>query len=81
LTDTQIWLADPLLGGNVQGARHVVGVDHAGQQVRLRRCLVRRTIVLDPSRVAAQIVSGIGFLGAAIVITRTPTISTTVRSG
>jgi putative Mg2+ transporter-C (MgtC) family protein len=28
------------------------------------------TTVLDPSRVAAQIVSGIGFLGAGIIITR-----------
>jgi putative Mg2+ transporter-C (MgtC) family protein len=28
------------------------------------------TIVLDPSRVAAQIVSGIGFLGAGLIITR-----------
>ena len=28
------------------------------------------TIVLDPSRVAAQIVSGIGFLGAGIIVTR-----------
>jgi putative Mg2+ transporter-C (MgtC) family protein len=28
------------------------------------------TIVLDPSRVAAQIVSGVGFLGAGIIITR-----------
>ncbi|MGH3561966.1 MAG: MgtC/SapB family protein [Mycobacterium sp.] len=28
------------------------------------------TIMLDPSRVAAQIVSGIGFLGAGIIITR-----------
>jgi putative Mg2+ transporter-C (MgtC) family protein len=28
------------------------------------------TVVLDPSRVAAQIVSGIGFLGAGIIITR-----------
>jgi putative Mg2+ transporter-C (MgtC) family protein len=28
------------------------------------------TILLDPSRVAAQIVSGIGFLGAGIIITR-----------
>lgn len=28
------------------------------------------TAVLDPSRVAAQIVSGIGFLGAGIIITR-----------
>jgi putative Mg2+ transporter-C (MgtC) family protein len=29
-----------------------------------------QSVVLDPSRVAAQIVSGIGFLGAAIIITR-----------
>ncbi|OBG37263.1 MgtC/SapB family protein [Mycobacterium sp. E3198] len=28
------------------------------------------TVVLDPSRVAAQIVSGVGFLGAGIIITR-----------
>jgi putative Mg2+ transporter-C (MgtC) family protein len=28
------------------------------------------TVVLDPSRVAAQVVSGIGFLGAGIIITR-----------
>jgi putative Mg2+ transporter-C (MgtC) family protein len=27
-------------------------------------------VILDPSRVAAQIVSGIGFLGAGIIITR-----------
>jgi putative Mg2+ transporter-C (MgtC) family protein len=32
--------------------------------------LAAGTIVLDPSRVAAQIVSGIGFLGAGIIITR-----------
>jgi putative Mg2+ transporter-C (MgtC) family protein len=29
-----------------------------------------QSVVLDPSRVAAQIVSGIGFLGAGIIITR-----------
>ncbi|MDT5170025.1 MAG: putative Mg2+ transporter-C (MgtC) family protein [Mycobacterium sp.] len=29
-----------------------------------------QTVVLDPSRVAAQVVSGIGFLGAGIIITR-----------
>lgn len=28
------------------------------------------TVVLDPSRVAAQIVTGIGFLGAGIIVTR-----------
>ncbi|HEX3828720.1 MAG TPA: MgtC/SapB family protein [Sporichthyaceae bacterium] len=28
------------------------------------------TVVLDPSRVAAQIVSGIGFLGAGLILTR-----------
>jgi putative Mg2+ transporter-C (MgtC) family protein len=32
------------------------------------------TVVLDPSRVAAQIVSGIGFLGAGIIITRRGTV-------
>jgi putative Mg2+ transporter-C (MgtC) family protein len=32
--------------------------------------LVAGTVTLDPSRVAAQIVSGIGFLGAGIIITR-----------
>ncbi|HEY1698661.1 MAG TPA: MgtC/SapB family protein [Trebonia sp.] len=32
--------------------------------------LVRQEIVLDPSRVAAQIVSGIGFLGAGLIIVR-----------
>ena len=31
---------------------------------------VRNLIVLDPSRVAAQIVSGIGFLGAGLIIVR-----------
>jgi putative Mg2+ transporter-C (MgtC) family protein len=28
------------------------------------------TVMLDPSRIAAQIVSGIGFLGAGLIITR-----------
>ncbi len=32
--------------------------------------LTSGSVVLDPSRVAAQIVSGIGFLGAGIIITR-----------
>ncbi len=32
--------------------------------------LVAGHVVLDPSRVAAQIVSGIGFLGAGLIITR-----------
>jgi putative Mg2+ transporter-C (MgtC) family protein len=32
--------------------------------------LSAQTLVLDPSRVAAQVVSGIGFLGAGIIITR-----------
>lgn len=32
--------------------------------------LASGSIVLDPSRVAAQVVSGIGFLGAGIIITR-----------
>ncbi len=33
-----------------------------------------RTIVLDPSRIAAQVVSGIGFLGAGLIILRRNTI-------
>jgi putative Mg2+ transporter-C (MgtC) family protein len=32
--------------------------------------LYAQTVALDPSRVAAQVVSGIGFLGAGIIITR-----------
>jgi putative Mg2+ transporter-C (MgtC) family protein len=32
--------------------------------------LAPQTVELDPSRVAAQVVSGIGFLGAGIIITR-----------
>jgi putative Mg2+ transporter-C (MgtC) family protein len=32
--------------------------------------LTSGTVVLDPSRVAAQIVSGIGFLGAGLILTR-----------
>ncbi|STZ62171.1 Mg2+ transporter-C (MgtC) family protein [Mycolicibacterium tokaiense] len=32
--------------------------------------LVAGTVEVDPSRVAAQIVSGIGFLGAGLIITR-----------
>ena len=32
--------------------------------------LAAQTVELDPSRVAAQVVSGIGFLGAGIIITR-----------
>lgn len=31
-------------------------------------------MVLDPSRVAAQIVSGVGFLGAGLIVTRRGTI-------
>lgn len=33
-----------------------------------------RTVVLDPSRIAAQVVSGIGFLGAGVIILRRRTI-------
>jgi putative Mg2+ transporter-C (MgtC) family protein len=36
--------------------------------------LVAEQVVLDPSRVAAQIVSGIGFLGAGLIITRRGTV-------
>lgn len=101
----QILLANPLLGGDVQGARHVVellaafgltaliGLERTvqGKSAGLRTqtivgtssaliMLVSKfgffdivhegTVALDPSRVAAQIVSGVGFLGAGIIITR-----------
>lgn len=101
----QSWVAAPLLGGNVQGLRHLlelfaafgltalIGLERTiqGKSAGLRTqtivgtssaliMLVSKygfadvlsggTIVLDPSRVAAQIVSGIGFLGAGIIITR-----------
>jgi putative Mg2+ transporter-C (MgtC) family protein len=98
-------LAGPLLGGDAQGARHMVellaafgltaliGLERTvqGKSAGLRtqtivgtsaallmlvskygfaNVLSAGTVVLDPSRVAAQIVSGIGFLGAGIIITR-----------
>ncbi|OBH04112.1 MULTISPECIES: MgtC/SapB family protein [unclassified Mycobacterium] len=101
----QVLLAGPLLGGDVQGARHVVellaafgltaliGLERTiqGKSAGLRTqtivgtssaliMLVSKfgffdivhegTVTLDPSRVAAQIVSGVGFLGAGIIITR-----------
>jgi putative Mg2+ transporter-C (MgtC) family protein len=105
LADMQIWLADPLLGGAVQGGRHLIellaafglttliGLERTiqGKVAGLRTqtivgtssalilliskygfgdVLAAQTVALDPSRVAAQIVSGIGFLGAGIIITR-----------
>jgi putative Mg2+ transporter-C (MgtC) family protein len=101
----QGWLSGPLLGGDVQNARHIVelfaafglttliGLERTiqGKSAGLRTqtivgtsaalmMLVSKygfgnvqsvgTAVLDPSRVAAQVVSGIGFLGAGIIITR-----------
>jgi putative Mg2+ transporter-C (MgtC) family protein len=101
----QILLANPLLGGDAQGVRHVVellaafgltaliGLERTiqGKSAGLRTqtivgtssaliMLVSKfgffdivhvgTVSLDPSRVAAQIVSGVGFLGAGIIITR-----------
>lgn len=105
MTGMQISQAAPLLGGNVQGLRHLVelfaafgltmliGLERTiqGKSAGLRTqtivgtsaalimmvskygfadVLSPGTVVLDPSRVAAQIVSGIGFLGAGIIITR-----------
>ena len=101
----RFWLASPLLGGDAQGARHVIellaafgltaliGLERTiqGKSAGLRTqtivgtssaliMLVSKfgffdivhegTVALDPSRVAAQIVSGVGFLGAGIIITR-----------
>ncbi|OBF05620.1 Mg2+ transporter-C (MgtC) family protein [Mycobacterium sp. ACS4054] len=99
------WPAAPLLGGNVQGLRHLIelfaafglttliGLERTvqGKSAGLRTqtivgtsaalimlvskygfadVLSNGTVALDPSRIAAQIVSGIGFLGAGIIITR-----------
>src|SRR5271163_1066613 len=36
--------------------------------------LVKDVVVLDPSRVAAQIVSGIGFIGAGLIFVRQDTV-------
>ena len=47
-----------------------VGADPDRQQVRLLRRPQSRHGRGGPSRVAAQIVSGIGFLGAGLIITR-----------
>jgi putative Mg2+ transporter-C (MgtC) family protein len=100
-----MWLTSSLLGGDVQGVRHLVelfaafglttliGLERTiqGKSAGLRTqtivgtssalvLLVSKygfddavragTSMLDPSRVAAQVVSGIGFLGAGIIITR-----------
>jgi putative Mg2+ transporter-C (MgtC) family protein len=100
-----MWLTSSLLGGDVQGARHLVelfaafglttliGLERTiqGKSAGLRTqtivgtssalimlvskygfddALKAGTSVLDPSRLAAQVVSGIGFLGAGIIITR-----------
>jgi len=100
-----MWLASSLLGGDVQGVRHLVellaafglttfiGLERTiqGKSAGLRTqtivgtssalimlvskygfddALKAGTSMLDLSRVAAQVVSGIGFLGAGIIITR-----------
>src|SRR5436305_14607505 len=101
----QILLASPLLGGDAQGARHVIELLAAfgltaliglartiqGKSAGLRTqtivgtsaaliMLVSKygfgdvihagTIMLDPSRVAAQIGAGVGSLGPRLIITR-----------
>lgn len=40
-----------------------------------------RTIVLDPSRIAAQVVSGVGFLGAGSIILRKDTVQGLTTAG
>lgn len=40
-----------------------------------------RTIVLDPSRIAAQVVSGVGFLGAGAIILRKDTVQGLTTAG
>lgn len=50
--------------------RHVRRADMLISKYGFADVLTTGTILLYPSRVAAQIVSGIGFLGAGIIITR-----------
>lgn len=40
-----------------------------------------RTVVLDPSRIAAQVVSGVGFLGAGAIILRKDTVQGLTTAG
>jgi putative Mg2+ transporter-C (MgtC) family protein len=47
-----------------------LGVDHARISIRIRGLTVAENVVLDPARVAAQVVSGIGFLGAGSMLLR-----------
>lgn len=42
----------------------------AGQQVRFHDALADGTVVVDPSRVAAQIVAGVGFIGGGIIFVK-----------
>jgi hypothetical protein len=57
-------------GAHPNHRRHGGRPHPARQQVQLLRRAAGRLVVVDPSRVAAQIVSGIGFLGAGIIIFR-----------
>jgi hypothetical protein len=76
----EMWLADPpFFHGYRQGTRQLVELLSAFGLTALILIISKYgfgdvlnagTIVLDPSRVAAQIVSGIGFLGAGLIITR-----------
>jgi putative Mg2+ transporter-C (MgtC) family protein len=76
-----VWLADPpFFGGPGQGTRQIIELFVAvgltsltglEREIQGKSAGVRtQTIVVDPSRVAAQIISGIGFLGAGIIIFR-----------
>src|ERR1700753_3797314 len=78
-----IWLAEPPLFGlerTVQGksaglrTQTIVGTAAALilliSKYGFADVLSPGSVVLDPSRVAAQIVSGVGFLGAGLIITR-----------
>jgi putative Mg2+ transporter-C (MgtC) family protein len=44
--------------------------DHDRLQYGFANILTEKNVVLDPSRVAAQVVSGIGFLGAGAILAR-----------
>lgn len=51
------------------------GAHHGCFQIRLFRRDHLKGVALDPSRIAAQIVTGVGFLGAGMIFVRNQTIS------
>src|SRR5690349_23003369 len=55
---------------NARNGRTWRGTLHGAFRLRFPHILGTPNVALDPSRIAAQIVSGIGFLGAGLIIVR-----------